>query len=100
MLHGQWVDHSTSVVLPCGELHQRQMVALRNGDIGAVVDFWQDAAKQITMQINVHKCIPNEQIYFELEPSSVVFWSSHAINEPISWYATTTKLVASMPMYE
>ena len=101
MLHGQWVDHSTSAVLPCGELHQRQMVALRNGDIGAIVDFWQDAAyKQITVQIEVHMCIPNEQIYFELEPSSVVFVSSHAINEPISWYATTTKLVASMPMYE
>ena len=99
MLHGQWVDHSTSAVLPCGELHQRQMVALRNGDIGAIVDFWQDAAKQIAVQIEVHMRVPNEQIYFELEPSSVVFLSSGAINEPISWYATSTKLVVSMPMY-
>ena len=92
------VRKSTSATLVCGEAFKDDVVALRSGGVGRVVEFLEHDS-QMFVNVAVHRQIGD--IYFEVDPSSFSIIDIDLIVELVCWYKSDThnRLVVSMPLY-
>ena len=82
----------------CGEAFKDDVVALRSGDVGRVVDFLEHDS-QMFVNVAVHRQIGD--IYFEVDPSSFSIIDIDFVVELVCWYKSDryNRLVVSMPLY-
>jgi len=82
--------------LPCGDVHAGDAVHLVNGQLAFIIDFWEFNGS-MHVRASVHNPIRGMQ--FEPHPCFEVIDDVAIIVEPLAFYKTNDKLVASIPLH-
>ena len=91
------VKKSTHATLECGDVFEGDVVALRNGDVGKVVEFLEHDFHMFA-SLWIHPRLGG--IYFEMEPSEIAMIEVESIVEPVFYKsATQNRLVVCVPLY-
>ena len=91
---------SVFATLPCGDVHVNDMLLIVDGSLGKVIDFWQrDGDADVVVRMDMHSQTGNDKLSFASASHAQVFESMSRICEPVAWHATSSKIVACIPLF-
>ena len=96
-VNGVSLTRAASATLHCGDVMTGDMLALFDHSIGKVVSFWQSSDSTISVELEMHRQIPNEKLVFESQSNRVAFVDARLIIEPLFWYRKSNSILAVMP---